>query len=166
MHEGHDEEYDDMRATGGFEGVFETEFVNGFDGWSISFQTVHDEPEEKRVNQRLILAGQRYIVRGAHSFWYSVINLKSRGVEGIRRKAKLPTRTESNPSYMNVIQDCNKWQSIEKYTRMKIQAHPGFPPMPSMFSIAAASNPERVPESWVELQRPKHLTEHFITHRA
>ena len=31
---------------------------------------------------------------------------------------------------------------------MKIQAHPGFPPMPSMFSIAAASNPEKAPESY------------------
>jgi hypothetical protein len=36
---------------------------------------------------------------------------------------------------------------LKKRTRMKIQAHPGFPPMPSMFSIAAASKPEKAPES-------------------
>ena len=51
MEEGHDEENDDMRGTSGSHGFFETESVNRFDGWSISFQTVHDEPEKKRVNQ-------------------------------------------------------------------------------------------------------------------
>ena len=30
---------------------------------------------------------------------------------------------------------------------MKIQAHPGLPPTPSIFSIAAENNPEKVPES-------------------
>jgi hypothetical protein len=92
--------------------------------------------------------------------------LKSRGVEGTRKKAILPTTTESNPSCMEVIQDCNKSQNIEKYTRMKIQAHPGLPPIPSMFSIAAANNPEMVPEIWGEFQGPKHLTQHFITHQS
>lgn len=32
-------------------------------------------------------------------------------------------------------------------TRMKIQAHPGFPPFPFMFMIAAASKPEKAPDS-------------------
>jgi len=45
------------------------------------------------------------------------------------QQSKRPTRTVNNPS------------------RMKIQDHPAFPPMPSMFSIAAASNPEKAPES-------------------
>ena len=36
---------------------------------------------------------------------------------------------------------------------MKIQAHPGFPPMPFIFTIAAESNPEKAPDSWVELVR-------------
>ena len=36
---------------------------------------------------------------------------------------------------------------LEKYTRMKIQAHPGLPATPSIFSIAAANNPENVPEN-------------------
>jgi hypothetical protein len=35
---------------------------------------------------------------------------------------------------------------------MKIQAHPDLPPMPFIFSIAAASKPERATESWDELQ--------------
>lgn len=56
MNEGHDEEYYDMRGTGRSHDFFETEFVNRFDGWSISFQAVHDEPEERRVNQGLRLA--------------------------------------------------------------------------------------------------------------
>ena len=38
----------------------------------------------------------------------------------------------------------------------------GLPPMPFMFSIAAASNLEKVPESWSELQDPKRLIQHFI----
>ena len=56
MEEGHDEEHDDMRGTGGSHDVFEAESINRFDGWSISFQTVHDEPEKKMANQRLLLA--------------------------------------------------------------------------------------------------------------
>ena len=56
MDEGHDEEHDDMRGTGGSHDVFETESVNRFDGWSISFQTVHDEPEERNASQRSLLA--------------------------------------------------------------------------------------------------------------
>jgi len=39
---------------------------------------------------------------------------------------------------------------------MKIQAHPGLPPMPSIFSIAAASNPEKAPAICGELQRQKY----------
>ena len=50
MDEGHEEEYDDMRGTGGSHGLFETESVNSFDERSISFQTVNDQPEERRVN--------------------------------------------------------------------------------------------------------------------
>jgi hypothetical protein len=58
LDEGHDEEYDDMRGTGGSHDIFEAEYVIPSDGWSsISFQTVQDEPEERRVNQGLILAG-------------------------------------------------------------------------------------------------------------
>ena len=49
MDEGHDEEHDDMRGTGRSRDFFETEFVNGFDAWSISLQAVHDEPEERGI---------------------------------------------------------------------------------------------------------------------
>lgn len=56
MDEGHNEEYDDMRGTGGSHDLFETETVSQFHAWSISFQTVHDEPEERRVNKGLIRA--------------------------------------------------------------------------------------------------------------
>ena len=57
--------------------------------------------------------------------------------------------TENNPSY-NITGWGLKRNSkrIPKRTTMKIQAHPAFPPMPFMFSIAAASNPEKAPESW------------------
>ena len=37
--------------------------------------------------------------------------------------------------------------STQKRTRMKIHAHPGFPPIPSMFWIAAASSPENAPDN-------------------
>ena len=60
MEEGHDEEDNDMRGTSGSHDFFETESVNWFDGWSISFQTVHDKPEKRRVtvNQGLIFGGR------------------------------------------------------------------------------------------------------------
>ena len=57
MDESHEEEYDDMRGTGGSHGFFETESVNSFDEWSISFQTVNDQPEERWVSQGIMLAG-------------------------------------------------------------------------------------------------------------
>ena len=34
----------------------------------------------------------------------------------------------------------------EERTKMKIQAQPGLPLIPSMFSMAAASKPEKAPE--------------------
>jgi hypothetical protein len=46
-----------------------------------------------------------------------------------------------------MIENCNKLKTIVKHTRMKIQAHPGLPPIPFKFSIAAASNPEKALES-------------------
>ena len=49
---------------------------------------------------------------------------------------------------MKVVDDFKEvLKKFQKHTRMKIQAHPGLPPMPSIFSIAAASNPEKAPES-------------------
>ena len=56
---------------------------------------------------------------------------------------------ESNPSYKSDFQDWKRTKNnIPKRTIMKIQAHPGFPPRPSMFSIPAASIPEKAPDSW------------------
>ena len=50
---------------------------------------------------------------------------------------------------------------------MKIQAHPGFPPMPSIFSIAAANNPEKVPEIWgVNVKAPKTFESRFYKRTA
>jgi hypothetical protein len=48
---------------------------------------------------------------------------------------------------MEMIENSNKLKANAKYTRMKIQAHPDFPPEPFKFSIAAASSPEKAPES-------------------
>jgi hypothetical protein len=67
---------------------------------------------------------------------------------------------------MGVVENCNKLEKIPKSTIIKIQAHPGLPPTPFMFSIAAESNPEKAPDSWVNLRRKKHLTQHFTTHRG
>jgi hypothetical protein len=47
MDEGHEEKDDDMKGTSGSHDFLETEFINRFDGWSISFQPVHDEPEKE-----------------------------------------------------------------------------------------------------------------------
>ena len=38
---------------------------------------------------------------------------------------------------------------------MKIHAHPGLPPVPFKFSIEAASNPEKAPDSWVKFLEEK-----------
>ena len=48
---------------------------------------------------------------------------------------------------MGVVEYGNKFEKIRKSTRIKIQAHPGLPPMSFMFSIAAESNPEKAPDS-------------------
>ena len=54
---------------------------------------------------------------------------------------------------MGVVKNCNKFmKKIPKRTRIKIQAHPGLPPTPFIFSIAAESNPEKAPDSWVNLR--------------
>ena len=50
---------------------------------------------------------------------------------------------------------------------MKIHAHPGLFPTSFMFSIAAASKPEKAPDSWVKnLREGKTLTQQCITHRS
>jgi hypothetical protein len=59
---------------------------------------------------------------------------------------------------MGVVENCSKLERIPKHTRMKIQAHPGLPPTPSMFSIAAESNPEKAPDSWGKLEREERVT--------
>ena len=49
---------------------------------------------------------------------------------------------------MGVVENGKKKKKKNlKSTRIKIQAHPDLPPMPSMFSIAAESNPEKAPAS-------------------
>jgi hypothetical protein len=56
---------------------------------------------------------------------------------------------------MQVVENRNKLKKIIERTRMKIQAHPGLPPMPFMFSIAAESSPEKAPDSWVNFNEKK-----------
>ena len=56
---------------------------------------------------------------------------------------------------MGVVENSNKLKKIPKRTRMNIQAHPGLTPMPFMFSIAPESNPEKAPDSWVNLREGK-----------
>ena len=73
--------------------------------------------------------------------------MESDGVEGIKKKPTRPITIESNPSYFKVVRDYKKKKGIPKRAKMKIQAHPAFPPIPFMFSIAAASNPEKAPAS-------------------
>ena len=53
----------------------------------------------------LICAGRCNLMKGAHSFWCSVKNRESRGVEGMMKKQIMPTRTVNNPSYTEVIED-------------------------------------------------------------
>ena len=36
---------------------------------------------------------------------------------------------------------------VKSPSRMNIHAHPGFPPIPCIFWIAAASNPENAPDN-------------------
>lgn len=135
----------------GSQDFFETEGINRFDRWSIPFQTPHDDTQNSRnFNVQVSDIGR---IRIAHYFWFSDRNLESCGVEGMMKKPMRPMRTENNPSYIYI--DRRGYKRLEKEekknTRMKIQAHPGLPPMPFIFSIAAASNPERATESWNEL---------------
>lgn len=52
MREGDDAKYDDMRGTDGSQDFFGTEFVNRFSGWSVPFQTPHDDAEDDRRSIR------------------------------------------------------------------------------------------------------------------
>ena len=44
-------------------------------------------------------------MKEAHSFWCSVKNRESRGVEGTMKKQIMPTRIVNDPSYTEVIED-------------------------------------------------------------
>ena len=50
MHEGHNADNDHMRGTGRSHDLFETEFINRYDGWSVPFQSFHDESKDSRVD--------------------------------------------------------------------------------------------------------------------
>ena len=102
-----------------------------------------------------------------HSFSFSVKNLESYGVEGTTKKPRRPTTIENNPSYISSWGDCKETSKVFPIrTTMKIQAHPDFPPMPSMFTIPAASNPEKAPESYKRTLAPKISQKKlYITHR-
>ena len=84
-----------MRGTDGSHDFFETKFNRRCDGWSIHFQTPYDEPEDSKINT----CREAIYELEADSFWYSVKNWKSRGVEGMMKKPIMPTRTVNNPSY-------------------------------------------------------------------
>ena len=104
--------------------------------WSIPFQTRHGDAEHsigQHMKKGKIGARKTY-------FWFSIKNLISPGVEGIMKKPRRPMRTENNPCYRS---GRNTSKNTPKHTRTKIQAHPGQPPRPFMFSIAAASIPEK-----------------------
>ena len=120
------------------------------DGRSISKRLIMS----LKIVKKSIRAEEVYeLERETDFFWYSVKNLESRGVEGTRKRAVIPTRTVNKPSYESGLKIVTNWKKkIKKRTRMKIQAHPGLPPMPCMFTIAAESNPEKAPDSWVNLR--------------
>ena len=149
-----------MRRTDGSLDFLETKFNRRCDGWSIHFQTPYNEPEDSKVNT---CRGAIYELK-TDSFWCSDKNWKSRSVEGTKKKPIMPTKIVNNPSY-GMVENRNKLKKIPKSTRMKIQAHPGLPPMPFMFSIAAESKPEKALDNWVRL-RGKKLTQQFTTYRS
>lgn len=53
----------------------------------------------------------------------------------------IPNRTEKSPSYHDVRYSWER-EILGERTKIKIHAHPGLPPTPSMLSIAAARSPE------------------------
>ena len=60
MHKGYDAADDHMRGTGRSYDFFGAELINRCDGWSIPFQTPHNEPKNKRINMcREVLSDER-----------------------------------------------------------------------------------------------------------
>ena len=82
-----------------------------------------------------------------HSFCSEVRNLECLGVEGISENPARPIQIVNNPSWKRHCQLKCYFLTATKRTRINIQAHPGLPPIPSMFWIAAANRPENAPES-------------------
>ena len=82
-----------------------------------------------------------------HSFCSEVRNLECLGVEGISENPARPMQIVNNPSWQRHGQLICYISTATKHTRINIQAHPGLPPIPSMFWIAAANRPENAPES-------------------
>ena len=81
----------------------------------------------------LVCAGRCNLMKEAYSFWCSVKNRESRGVEGTMKKQIMPTRTVSNPSYTEVIEDrivrnYNAFKDIREWRSRPIlvfhQCHP------------------------------------------
>ena len=84
-----------MRGTDGSHNFFETKFNSRCDGWSILFQTPNNEPEDSKINT----CREPIYELETDSFWYSVKNRESRGVEGTMKKPIMPMRIVNNPSY-------------------------------------------------------------------
>jgi hypothetical protein len=83
-----------MRGTDRSQDFFETEFNGRCNVWSIHFQAPNNEPDHKVNTCKEVI----YELE-TDSFWYSVKNLESRGVEGTKKKPVMPTRIVNNPSY-------------------------------------------------------------------
>ena len=64
------------------------------------------------------------------------------GEFGRRKNDEIPKTTEKRPSYRRDHEFKETSDFSRELTRINIHAHPGLPPIPSIFKIAAARRPE------------------------
>ena len=82
---------------------------------------------------RSVRTNAQNMISHAHSFCSEVRNLECLGVEGISENPPRPIQIVNNPSWKQHCQLRCYISTATKRTRINIQAHPGLPPIPSMF---------------------------------
>jgi hypothetical protein len=82
-----------------------------------------------------------------------VIRKESRVVGKVMHLKHISVVAPACQGILTIQKDINPITTVAKPSRMKIHAHPGLPPTPSMFSMAAASSPPNDPARAAALKK-------------
>ena len=142
------EGHDNMRRSNRYYNLFERKFFRDLNRRSVVYYTFISKTRvySRSLNRRALCQYNSYLLSA------SVKNFILSIDAGIKKYPEMPTKAVNTPSYIKKIkgnkQTNQQWtiQWIIYITNINIHAHPGLPFIPSIFSIAAASNPEKAPD--------------------